>query len=109
MASTFERIRDKGRDEFYSGITADMIVNHINKLGGIVSLEDLSKYKAEWRAPIEFSYKSYTMISMPPPSSGGVCLEQLFKSIEPFEIKDLGHNSEEYVQLVTESRKKGLC
>ena len=106
LASTFERIRDKGRAEFYSGITANMIVNHINKLGGIVSLEDLSKYSAEWRAPIEFSYKSYSMISMPPPSSGGVCLEQLFKSIEPFEIKDLGHNSEKYVQLVTEIERR---
>lgn len=106
LASTFERIRDNGRAEFYAGITANMIVNHIQKLGGIISLEDLSKYSAEWRDPIEFNYKSYNMISMPPPSSGGVCLEQLFKSIEPFEVSELGHNSESYVQLVTEAERR---
>ncbi|MDN3644234.1 gamma-glutamyltransferase [Lutimonas halocynthiae] len=106
LASTFERIRDNGRDEFYSGTTANMIVNHINKLGGIISLQDLNKYSAVWRNPIEFNYKSYTMISMPPPSSGGICLEQLFKSIEPFEIKGLGHNSEKYVQLLTETERR---
>ena len=106
LAVTFERIRDNGRDEFYAGITANMIVNHIQKLGGIISLEDLNKYSAEWRDPIEFNYKSYNMISMPPPSSGGVCLEQLFKSIEPFELGDLGHNSERYVQLLTEAERR---
>lgn len=106
LAGTFERIRDNGRDEFYSGATANMIVNHINKLGGIINLEDLEKYTAKWRNPIEFNYKSYTMISMPPPSSGGVCLEQLFKSIEAFEVKNLGHNSEKYVQLLTEAERR---
>jgi len=106
LASTFERIRDNGREEFYSGLTANMIVDHIHKLGGIISLEDLHRYTAEWREPIEFKYKSYNMISMPPPSSGGVCLEQLFKSVEPFEIGQLGHNSEKYVQLVTEAERR---
>ena len=106
LASTFERIRNNGREEFYSGLTANMIVDHIHKLGGIISLEDLHRYTAEWREPIEFKYKSYNMISMPPPSSGGVCLEQLFKSVEPFEIGQLGHNSEKYVQLVTEAERR---
>ncbi len=105
LARTFERIRDGGRDEFYSGATAKMIVNHLNKLGGIMSLEDLEKYQAVWREPIAFNYKSYTIISMPPPSSGGICLEQLFKSIEPFDINQYEHNSEKYIQLLTEAER----
>ena len=106
LARTFERIRDGGRDEFYSGATAKMIVNHLNKLGGIISLEDLEKYKAVWRDPIAFNYKSHTIISMPPPSSGGICLEQLFKSIEPFDINQYEHNSEKYIQLLTEAERR---
>ncbi len=106
LARTFERIRDSGRDEFYLGITAKMIVNRLNSLGGIISLEDLEKYKAVWRDPIEFNYKSYNIISMPPPSSGGICMEQLFKSIEPFSIGQYRHNSEKYIQLVTEAERR---
>ncbi len=106
LAKTFERIRDGGRDEFYSGITAKMIVNRLNSLGGIISLEDLEKYKAVWRDPIEFNYKSYNIISMPPPSSGGICLEQLFKSIELFSIGQYRHNSEKYIQLVSEAERR---
>jgi len=106
LAGTFERIRDNGRDEFYAGITGKLIVNRIQELGGIISLEDLGKYAAEWRKPIEFKYKAYTIISMSPPSSGGVCLEQLFRSIEPFEIGQFDHNSEAYIQLVTEAERR---
>ena len=106
LARTFERIRDGGRDEFYSGATAKMIVNHLNKLGGIISLEDLEKYQAVWRDPIAFNYKSHTIISMSPPSSGGICLEQLFKSIEPFDINQYDHNSEKYIQLITEAERR---
>jgi len=106
LARTFERIRDGGRDEFYSGVTAKMIVNHLNKLGGIISLEDFEKYQAVWRDPIAFNYKSHTIISMPPPSSGGICLEQLFKSIEPFDINQYEHNSEKYIQLLTEAERR---
>jgi len=106
LARTFERIRDGGRDEFYSGATAKMIVNHLSKLGGIISLEDLEKYQAVWRDPIAFNYKSHTIISMPPPSSGGICLEQLFKSIEPFDINQYDHNSEKYIQLITEAERR---
>ena len=106
LAKTFERIRENGRDEFYRGITAEMIVNNLVRLGGIISLEDLEKYKAVWRDAIVFNYKSYNIISMSPPSSGGICLEQLFKSIEPYEINQFGHNSEEYVQLLTEDERR---
>ena len=77
LASTFERLRDNGRDEFYKGETADIMVDYLSGLGGIITKEDLSKYKAVWRDPIEFEYKDHKIISMPPPSSGGVCIAQI--------------------------------
>ena len=106
LALTFERIRDNGRNEFYKGSTASMIVDHLQKLGGIILMEDLAKYKAIWRDPIEFDYKSYKVISMAPPSSGGICLNQLMKSIEPFDIGQYKHNSGKYIQLITEAERR---
>ena len=106
MALTLERIRDQGRKEFYSGRTADMIVDCLQGLGGILTKEDLSKYKAVWRDPIEFEYKEHKIISMSPPSSGGICLEELFKSIEPYDIAQYAHNSEQYIQLITEAERR---
>lgn len=106
LALTFERIRDLGRNEFYQGATASMIVDHLQKLGGIIDMEDLARYKAKWRDPIKFEYKSYQVISMAPPSSGGICLNQLMKSIEPFDIGQYEHNSEKYIQLITEAERR---
>jgi len=106
MALTLERIRDQGREEFYSGRTADMIVDCLQGLGGIITKEDLSKYKTVWRDPVEFEYKEYKIISMSPPSSGGICLEELFKSIEPYDIAQYTHNSQQYIQLITEAERR---
>ena len=106
LAATFERIRDHGRKEFYTGLTARMIVERIQELGGIISMEDLNGYQAVWRDPLEFTYKDFTIVSMPPPSSGGLCLQQLFNSIEPFELDQIGHNSDKYIQLLTEAERR---
>ena len=86
LALTLERIRDHGVKEFYEGETADILVSYIEELGGIVSKEDLLKYKPIWRNPIEFDYKGHKIISMPPPSSGGICIAQIIKSLEGFKI-----------------------
>ncbi|MGI9531138.1 gamma-glutamyltransferase [Lutimonas sp.] len=106
LAKTFERIKQNGRDEFYQGETARMIVDKMKSLGGIIDFEDLLKYEVVWRKPITFEYKSYQIISMPPPSSGGICLEQLFKSIQPYNIQQYEHNSEPYIQLITEAERR---
>ena len=106
LAVTFERIRDNGRDEFYKGKTATILVDYVQKLGGIITKEDLAKYKAIEREPIVFSYKNTRIISMPPPSSGGVCIAQILKSIEPFDIGQYKHNSEKYIQLITEAERR---
>ena len=106
LAKTFERIRDRGREEFYQGETGEMMVKYLKNLGGIVTMEDLAKYEAVWREPIVFEYKDYRVISMPPPSSGGICVAQILKSIEPYDIGEYPHNSARYIQLLTEAERR---
>jgi gamma-glutamyltranspeptidase/glutathione hydrolase len=103
---TLERIRDHGREEFYGGQTAEWLVRKVKELGGILSMEDLAKYEARWRVPVEFEYKGYKIVSMPPPSSGGICLAQLFKSVEPYDLSEYPQNSEKYIQLIVEAERR---
>ena len=109
LAKTLERIRDNGKDEFYKGKTAKLIVNYIQELGGIITLEDLDKYEAKWRTPITFDYKNFKITSMTLPSSGGICLAQILKSIEPFDLSNIEHNSTKYIQLVTEAERRAYA
>lgn len=106
LAKTFERIKANGRAEFYEGETADLLVDYLKELGGIITKNDLKRYKAVWRDPIKFDYKGYTIISMPPPSSGGVCIAQILKSIEPFNIGQYEHNGLAYIQLLSEAERR---
>jgi gamma-glutamyltranspeptidase/glutathione hydrolase len=109
LAKTLERIRDNGRDGFYKGETANILVNYVQKLGGIISKKDLEAYEAKWRVPIEFTYKNLKIISMSPPSSGGICNAQIFKAIEPFHIANYGHNSLKSIQLITEAERRAYA
>ncbi|AUC84898.1 gamma-glutamyltransferase [Polaribacter sp. ALD11] len=109
LAQTLERIRDNGQDGFYKGKTANLFVDYVTELGGIISLDDLAKYKAVWRKPINFKYKDYTITTMTLPSSGGICLAQILKSIEPYDLSKITHNSTEYVQLLTEAERRSYA
>lgn len=109
LAKTLERIKESGRDGFYKGETADMLVNYVQKLGGIITKEDLEKYEAKWRTPIEFTYKNLKIISMSPPSSGGICNAQIFKALETYDIATYGHNSVEAIQLITEAERRAYA
>ena len=109
LASTLERILQNGAAEFYKGETAQKMVDFIQKNGGILSMEDLSKYEVKWRKPITFKYKDLKIISMSPPSSGGITLGQIMKMIEPFPLKKYGHNSEKYIQLITEAERRAYA
>ncbi|WP_314054621.1 gamma-glutamyltransferase [Capnocytophaga gingivalis] len=109
LAQTLERIRDNGRAEFYEGETAKRIVSYVQELGGILSLEDLKNYHSQWRTPITFNYKNYTISSMPLPSSGGLCIAQIIKSIEPYKIGQYPHNGEKYVQLLVEAERRAYA
>lgn len=106
LARTMERIRDQGRAGFYEGEVADKIVAEMNAGGGWISYEDLESYQAQWRDPIRLSYKNYEIISMPPPSSGGVALGQLLKMVETYPLDEWGFHSKESIHLMVEAERR---
>jgi len=109
LAKTLERIKANGRDEFYKGKTAGHLIDKIQKLGGIMTKEDLANYEVKWRDPITFTYKNHKIISMSPPSSGGICIAQILKGIEVFNIKQYTHNSTKYIQLLVEAERRAYA
>ena len=109
LANTLDRIMKNGRDEFYKGETAKKLVDFINDNNGIISLKDLELYEAVWRDPIEFSYDNLKIISMSPPSSGGICLEQIMKMIEPYDVHKMEHNSLDYFKLLVEAERRSFA
>ena len=109
LAQTIERIIANGKDEFYKGKTAEILVKHLTEKGGIITMEDLAKYEAQWREPVRFKYKNLDVISMSPPSSGGVCLAQIMNMIEPYDIKKMGHNSAKAIQLMVEAERRAYA
>lgn len=109
LAETLSRIMKNGRDEFYKGETAQKMVGFIQKKGGIISMEDLNKYEAKWRNPIVFKYKDLKVISMAPPSSGGITLQQILRMVEPYSLSEYGHNSEKYIQVITEAERRAYA
>lgn len=106
LAKTLERIRDNGRDGFYKGETAQLIVEEMKRGNGLISLEDLEKYQAVWRDPVTGTYREYGFISMPPPSSGGIALAQLFNSVEKLNLSKSGFHSVETVHAMVEAERR---
>jgi gamma-glutamyltranspeptidase/glutathione hydrolase len=106
LGHALERIRDNGAAGFYEGKTAEDIVAEMKRGNGIMTLEDLKNYKAVWRDPIIAPYKEFKVISMGPPSSGGIALVQLLRSVESFPMADWGHNSAKTVHLMTEAERR---
>ena len=109
LAATFKRIAANGRDEFYSGETAQKLVAFLSKKGGNATMEDLKKYEAKWRDPVTFQYKKLKITSMAPPSSGGICLNQIMKMIEPYNLSQMGHNSLKTIQVITEAERRAYA
>lgn len=109
LAATLKRIAKNGRDEFYQGETAQKLVAFLAKKGGNTTLEDLKSYNAKWRTPITFQYKNLKITSTSPPSSGGICLNQIMKMIEPFNLSQMGHNSVKTIQVITEAERRAFA
>jgi gamma-glutamyltranspeptidase/glutathione hydrolase len=101
-----ERIRDHGRAGFYEGTTAELIEKEMIKGGGIISKQDLSSYHSVWRKPVRGNAFGYEIISMPPPSSGGIALLQLLKITEDYPVKDWGYHSVEKAHLMIEAERR---
>ncbi|WP_245977402.1 gamma-glutamyltransferase [Albibacterium indicum] len=106
LAHTLELIRDQGRKGFYEGETADKIVAEMKSGNGIISLQDLKDYEAQWRKPVIGSYRGYKVISMPPPSSGGIALLQMLHSVEAFPLGRWGFQSDSTVQVMIEAERR---
>lgn len=106
LAATLERIQKKGKAGFYKGQTADYIVAEMARGNGLISLDDLKNYDARWREPVEANYKNYHIVSMPPPSSGGIIILQLMKMMERFPLAEWGFQSLNAVHLMAEAERR---
>ena len=109
LATTLERIARKGSAGFYKGVNAEAMIERINETGGVMTLEDLISYRPVWRDPIHFKYDDLDIYSMGPPSSGGICLAQIMKMIEPFNIEQYAQNSSAAIQIVVEAERRSYA
>ena len=109
LANSLKLILKNGRDEFYKGTISKKIISYVNSKNGILNEKDFENYEAKWRDPITFKYKDLKIISMGPPSSGGIILGQILKMIEPFNVNELDHNSLKYIQLLVEAERRSFA
>ena len=109
LANTLKRIAKFGKSGFYEGEIANDLVNRVKETGGIISHDDLLAYKPVWRDPINFQYKDLNIFAMGPPSSGGICLGQILKMIEPYDIGQYKHNSIKAMQIIVEAERRSYA
>jgi gamma-glutamyltranspeptidase/glutathione hydrolase len=109
LANTLQQISDNGRSAFYQDEIAKTLVAYLQKNGGIISLKDLDNYQAIWREPIVFNYKDLRIISMSPPSSGGICMAQILKTTANYPIAQYGHNTTKTTQVLTEAQRRAYA
>ena len=105
LAKTLKRIATSGRDGFYEGETADLIVSEMKANNGLITYKDLKEYNSVYRKPIIGSYRGYTIISMGPPSSGGPLIIQMLNMLENFDVSSMTRNSTEFVHMLTEIQR----
>lgn len=103
LAKSLKLVAAKGADGFYKGETAKKLVKAVNEAGGSMSLEDLANYQAIARQPVKGDYRGYEIVSMPPPSSGGIHIVQILNILEGYPLKDYGQNSAQTIHLMAEA------
>lgn len=106
LAETLLRIQKEKRKGFYEGKTAELLLAEMRRGNGMITAEDLTNYEAVWRTPVSGEYKGLKVISMPPPSSGGLALIALFQSIEKYPLKKWGFQSEKAIQVMVEAERR---
>ena len=109
LANTLKRIRDNGEKGFYEGETARLIVEEMKRGNGIITANDLKKYKPVFRIPHVFDYKGYTIVGMPMPSSGGILIHQMMKMVENKDVASLGFQSLASIQLMVEVERRAFA
>ena len=106
LARTLARVRDEGRAGFYKGETARLLLLAMQRGGGLIRQTDLDNYKAKWREPLRGHYRDYDVITMPPPSSGGVALLQMLQMLEPVDLAQAGYHTPLAVHYLTEAERR---
>ncbi len=106
LARTLRRIMAEGRAGFYQGETARLLAAEMRRGGGMITEEDLDLYEAKERTPVKGSYRGYDIISMPPPSSGGVAIVSMLNILEGFDLASMGHNSAPYIHHLAEAMRR---
>jgi gamma-glutamyltranspeptidase/glutathione hydrolase len=108
LARTLRRIAELGAEDFYRGDTARLIVEQMERSGGLITINDLESYRAVWREPLRSPWRDYQILAAPPPSSGGFAVIQLLKMKDDLErqFAGLAHNSPQYIHLVAEMEKR---
>ena len=109
LAQTLERIGEHGRDGFYTGRTADLLVAEMARGGGLISHTDLQDYRSVWREPVRGTYRGFDVVSMPPPSSGGVLVVQILNMLEPYDVGSMGHGSAAVAHLMVEAERRAYA
>lgn len=108
LAHTLERVMRAGRDGFYRGETARLIVEEMRRGGGLITEEDLARYEAKERRPVTGTYRGYDIISMPPPSSGGIALIEMLNILEGYELRAMDHMAAPYVHHLAEAMRRAF-
>ena len=109
LAKTLKKIARYGRDGFYSGTVAQLIVQEMKRGNGLITKEDLHNYESKYRPPILGTYKGYEIVSMGPPSSGGALLVNMLNMLENYPIDTISWNSSNYIHLLTEVERRAYA
>lgn len=109
LAEVLRRVAERGPEGFYRGPTADAIVAEMERGGGLITHDDLAGYEAKWREPVVFEYRGHEVVSMPPPSSGGLTLGLIAGILEPYALDEPGWHSPETIHLVAEAMRRAFA
>lgn len=109
LAKTLKAIAEKGNTGFYQGWVAQAMIDKVNATGGIFTPEDLTTYQPLWRESLKFDYKDLHLITMGPPSSGGICLGQMLNMIASYDMNEMGHNTPESIHLMVEAERRSYA
>lgn len=109
LAATLGRIAERGADGFYTGRTAELIAADMRANNGLITLDDLKNYRAVERTPLKGNYRGYEIITMPPPSSGGIVMLQLLNVLEGFDVRGMGAGSAAKIHLYTEASRRAFA
>jgi gamma-glutamyltranspeptidase/glutathione hydrolase len=109
LAATLARLKEKGPREFYEGDTARMIVEDMSANGGLITAQDLKEYEPTIRKPLHGTYRGYDIVTMPPPSSGGVALIEMLNMLERYNLSEMEPNSSDAIHLMVEIERRAFA